>query len=88
MRCYKGDPEVNAGKKFENIDLNQMECTADPKVTHSLLTILIVLLVAVMLVLLYLNRGRVQNNVKPLMDNFQRSMQYSSIEKVINIFSK
>lgn len=82
LRCYEGKPEVNAGKSFAKVDLSQMECTADPKVTHSLLTILIVLLVAVMLVLLYFNRRRVQNNVEPLIENFQRSMQYSSIGKV------
>jgi hypothetical protein len=37
-----------------------------------------------MFVLLYFNRQRVQSNVKPLIDNFQRSMQYKTIEKSAN----
>ena len=59
-----------------------MGCISNPEVTHSLLTILIVLLVALMFILLYFNRRKVQDNVKPLIDNFQRSMQYKTIEKV------
>jgi len=38
----------------------------------------------VMFVLLYFNRRKVQDNVKPLIDNFQRSMQYKTIEKSVN----
>lgn len=73
---------MNAGKSFNRVDVKLMGCTSDPKVTHSLLTILIVLLVALMFILLYFNRRKVQSNVKPLMDNFHRSMQYKTIEKV------
>ena len=86
MRCWQGKPEVNAGRYFGRVDVDAMGCIHDPKVTHSLLTVLILILVAVMFVLLYFNRRKVQDNVKPLIDNFQRSMQYKTIEKVILIF--
>ena len=82
MRCWQGKPEVNAGRYFGRVDVDAMGCISDPKVTHSLLTVLILILVAVMFVLLYFNRRKVQENVKPLIDNFQRSMQYKTIEKV------
>ena len=82
MRCYQGKPETNAGKSFSKLDVMAMGCISNPEVTHSLLTILIVLLVALMFILLYFNRRKVQDNVKPLIDNFQRSMQYKTIEKV------
>ena len=82
MRCYQGKPETNAGKSFSKLDVKAMGCISNPEVTHSLLTILIVLLVALMFILLYFNRRKVQDNVKPLIDNFQRSMQYKTIEKV------
>ena len=84
LHCYEGTPEENAGKLFKNIDLSELECPGPhpEAVTHSLLTILIVLLMSMMFVLLYFNRQRVQSNVKPLIDNFQRSMQYKTIEKV------
>ena len=82
MRCYQGKPETNAGKSFNKLDVKAMGCISNPEVTHSLLTILIVLLVALMFILLYFNRRKVQDNVKPLIDNFQRSMQYKTIEKV------
>ena len=82
MRCYQGKPEINAGRRFARIDVKAMGCISNPKVTHSLLTILIVLLVALMFILLYFNRRKVQDNVKPLIDNFHRSMQYKTIEKV------
>ena len=85
MRCWQGKPEVNAGRYFGRVDVDAMGCIHDPKVTHSLLTVLILILVAVMFVLLYFNRRKVQDNVKPLIDNFQRSMQYKTIEKVILI---
>ena len=86
MRCYEGKPEVNAGKSFLKVDVKVMGCTSNPKVTHSLLTILIVLLIGLMFVLLYYNRRKVQTNVKPLIDNFHRSMQYKTIEKVRDLF--
>ena len=82
MRCWQGKPEINAGKSFARVNVKAMGCISDPKVTHTLLTVLILLLVALMFVLLYFNRRRVQDNVKPLIDNFQRSMQYKTIEKV------
>merc|ERR1712223_59515 len=84
MRCWQGKPEVNAGKSFGRVNVEAMGCISDPKVTHSLLTVLILILVAVMFVLLYFNRRKVQENVKPLIDNFQRSMQYKTIEKSVN----
>jgi Leucine-rich repeat (LRR) protein len=84
MRCYQGKPETNAGKSFSKLDVKAMGCISNPEVTHSLLTILIVLLVALMFILLYFNRRKVQDNVKPLIDNFQRSMQYKTIEKTVN----
>ena len=31
--------------------------------------------------LLYINKERVHSNVKPLIDNFQKSLQYRTIEK-------
>ena len=71
MRCWQGKPEVNAGKSFGRVNVEAMGCISDPKVTHSLLTVLILILVAVMFVLLYVNRRKVQENVKPLIDNFQ-----------------
>ena len=82
MRCWQGKPEVNEGKSLGRVNVEAMGCISDPKVTHSLLTVLILILVAVMFVLLYFNRRKVQENVKPLIDNFQRSMQYKTIEKV------
>ena len=50
-------------------------------ITHALLSILIVLVTALLLVLLVINRDRVRSNVKPLITTFQKSMQYRTIKK-------
>ena len=50
-------------------------------ITQTLLVLLIIMVAALLIGLLYVNRERIQNNVKPLVDNFNRSLQYQTIEK-------
>ena len=50
-------------------------------ITHTLLVILILLILILLGALLYIHKERVHANVKPLIDNFQRSLQYRTIEK-------
>ena len=50
-------------------------------ITHTLLVILIILVLCLLVALLYINKERVHSNVKPLIDNFQKSLQYRTIEK-------
>ena len=50
-------------------------------VTQTLLIILIILVLALLGALLYIHKEKVRSNVKPLIDNFQRSLQYRTIEK-------
>jgi len=93
MRCYKGFPELNAGILFRNV--KTFACRPalsdsgyhDPRsTTHALLSILIVLLVVLLVLVVFVNRDRIARNhyVGPLINNFQRSMQYSTIKNAFN----
>ena len=53
-------------------------------ITQTLLIILIILVICLLFALLYIHKERVHRNVKPLIDNFQRSLQYRTIEKDLN----
>ena len=95
MRCYTGIPELNAGRRILNVetlrcagqDEHAAHAATDPSqhvgsgITHTLLIILIILVICLLATLLYLNKEHVHNNVKPLIDNFQKSLQYRTIEK-------
>ena len=88
MRCYKGYPELNAGLRISNV--RALDCpplaadSTQGSTTHALLTILIMLTAVLLAVVIYVNRERVKSNVRPLVNNFQRSMQYRTIEKAFN----
>lgn len=95
MRCFTGNPIQNAGKRIVNIQ--ELMCDTQTNryhnmnyhhsssvgsgVTHTLLVILIILVLCLLVALLWINKERVHSNVKPLIDNFQRSLQYRTIEK-------
>ena len=90
LKCFSGLPDVNAGRQILNV--MKLECPEVPKadhvqtaighsITHALLSILIVLVTALLLVLLVINRDRVKSNVKPLISSFQKSMQYRTINR-------
>jgi len=94
LRCYTGIPEINAGRQILNIgELKCLDSDLDPLVhphphsssgngiTHTLLIILIILILCLLGALLFIHKEKVQTNVKPLIDNFQRSLQYRTIEK-------
>ena len=100
MRCYKGIPEMNSGRRILNVQ--QLQCLDKDNqpvdapayyhttshissgITQTLLIILIILVICLLLALLYIHKERVHRNVKPLIDNFQRSLQYRTIEKDLN----
>jgi TM2 domain-containing membrane protein YozV len=50
-------------------------------ITHALLVILIVTVLILLVVLLIIHRQRAKENVTRLVDHFQRSLQYRTIEK-------
>lgn len=96
MRCYKGVPEMNSGRRILNVQ--QLQCLDSNQhpvspnhyhhqahvssgVTQTLLIILIILVLVLLMALLYIHKERVHRNVQPLIDNFQRSLQYRTIEK-------
>ena len=89
MRCYTGIPDINAGRKILNVgeldcldkDLIPHNLHSGNGITHTLLVILIILILVLLGALLYIHKEKVQSNVKPLIDNFQRSLQYRTIEK-------
>ena len=97
MRCFKGIPEMNSGRRILNVqqlqclDANQQpvdtyyhhyhQAHVSSGITQTLLIILIILVLVLLLALLYIHKERVHRNVKPLLDNFQRSLQYRTIEK-------
>lgn len=94
LRCYDGYPIANAGKKILNA--NRLDCappeSADKSlssaalhhgrgVTNGLLVTLIVLVIVVGAMVVYYNRQKLRDNVKPLVVSFQKSMQYKTIDK-------
>ncbi len=95
IRCYDGYPESNAGKRVLNVD--RFECQKPSKTTggadsdfasaegstttHALLVILILLVIAVGCLVVYYNRIKLHEKVKPLVVSFQKSMQYRTIGK-------
>jgi len=95
MRCYTGSPSSNAGRRIVNVQelqcgnsqdstfhtLNFHHGSVGNSVTHTLLIILIILVLCLLVAILWINKERVHSNVKPLIDNFQRSLQYRTIEK-------
>ena len=50
-------------------------------VTHALLVILIMLVTVVGGVVIFQNRQQLRDGVKPLVDKFQKSMEYRTIDK-------
>ena len=50
-------------------------------ITQTLLVILIIMVSALLIGLFYGNRAKIRANVKPLIDKFNRSLQYQTIEK-------
>jgi len=92
MRCYTGTPAVNAGRRITNV--KELQCPNNQNIipsgvkssvgngiTHTLLVILIILVLCLLVALLYINKERVLENGKLLKDNFQKSLQYRTIEK-------
>ncbi len=63
-----------------------MECKSEKSssgrgVTNGLLVTLILLVLLVGLLVIYYHRQALRDTVKPLVVSFQKSMQYSTIEK-------
>lgn len=90
LRCYDGWPISNAGKRI--ITISRLQCPPRPSnsserigvgtsITHALLIILIFIVGGLLGSLLYINRSKIKSNVSPLIDSFQKSMQYKTIEK-------
>ena len=94
LRCYEGVPDANAGKRILN--LSTLDCPSDTvpdskyiggvsaggsSLTHVLLVILIILVVVVGAIVVFQNRQQLKDGVKPLVDKFQKSMEYRTIDK-------
>lgn len=94
LRCFNGLPDSNAGLKI--LDVKVLDCPDLPKAdpsssagsafTHALLIILILVAITATTIILVVNREKVRTNMKPILDNFQRSMQYKTIEKDVAEF--
>ena len=65
----------------QNIIPSGIKSSAGNGITHTLLVILIILVLCLLVALLYINKERVLENGKLLKDNFQKSLQYRTIEK-------
>lgn len=82
-------PEYNAGKQIMNVrqldcppsSTSQQSSSSSSSVTHALLVILIILVAIVGVLVVYYNRQKLHDSVKPLVVSFQKSMQYSTIDK-------
>ena len=92
-RCYDGYPKIVAGRRVLNI--GELQCdpnaaskgsaaaaaTAGQSVTHGLLVVLILTVLAVGALVIYYHRKRMHDKLKPLVESLQKSMQYKTIER-------
>ena len=90
-RCFDGYPKNVAGRRIVNIGELQCDPNAASKsaaaaaagqsVTHGLLVVLIMTVLAVGALVIYYHRKRMHDRLKPLVESLQKSMQYKTIEK-------
>ena len=93
-RCYDGYPKIVAGRRVLNI--GELQCdphaaskdsataaaaAAGQSVTHGLLVVLILTVLAVGALVIYYHRKRMHDKLKPLVESLQKSMQYKTIER-------
>jgi len=93
IRCYDGYPKIVAGRRVLNIGELQCDPNAASKdsataaaaagqsVTHGLLVVLILTVLAVGALVIYYHRKRMHDKLKPLVESLQKSMQYKTIER-------